>query len=128
MSYKINRPCVEESCPSSAVDRGYCKKHAPPTFFSGGVRAQELPKDWNQRRVYVLKRDKNVCYVCGGKGADGVDHVERGNDHSFDNLKAIHHNTPPYCHRVKTSAEGVEAKKELKRKFEEEKRKRKRFL
>lgn len=121
--YKINRPCVKWGCPRDAVDRGYCKEDAPPLFFHSR-RAERLPKDWAQRRAYVLKRDNFICYYCGGSGADGVDHVKAGDDHSFDNLKAIHHNTPPFCHRSKTAKDAQKEKDNLKKKFAEEKRKR----
>ncbi len=57
----------------------------------------------------MLKRDNRICHVCLGPGADGVDHVIPGDDHSLENLKAIHHHVEPFCHRAKSSAEGGRA-------------------
>jgi 5-methylcytosine-specific restriction protein A len=58
-----------------------------------------------------LKRDKGICYICGGDGADRVDHIVAGDDHSLTNLAAVHDATPPHCHRAKSSAEGIDAQK-----------------
>lgn len=76
----------------------------------GSTRASRLPKDWRTRKLIVLKRDKFICYVCGGEGADAVDHVIAGDDHNLTNLKAIHDHVAPHCHRYKSSQEGNDAK------------------
>ena len=52
-----------------------------------------VPADWHKRRAAVLTRDRRTCYVCGGSGADEVDHianVARGGTHDLSNLAAIH--------------------------------------
>lgn len=77
--------------------------------FAGSTRRDRLPKDWPKRRAKVLKRDNRICYVCGHPGADGVDHVIPGDDHSETNLRAIHHHVEPYCHRTKSAREGGQA-------------------
>ena len=59
----------------------------------------------------MLKRDNRICYICGGENADSVDHVINNDDDSLENLKAVHQNVEPYCHRTKTSNEGNAAKK-----------------
>jgi 5-methylcytosine-specific restriction endonuclease McrA len=74
--------------------------------FQGSTRRSRLPADWVKRRAKVLKRDGYICHVCKGPGADGVDHIVPGDDHSLDNLAAIHHRVAPYCHRTKSSSEG----------------------
>lgn len=60
-------------------------------------------KPWQVR--FILRRDRGVCYVCGGEGADQADHVipiaEGGANHT-DNGKAIH--AEP-CHANKSRAE-----------------------
>jgi 5-methylcytosine-specific restriction protein A len=59
----------------------------------------------------VLRRDKGICYLCGEAGADTVDHIVAGDDHSLPNLASVHDRIPPHCHRLKSSNEGNEAKK-----------------
>lgn len=71
------------------------------------TRRQRLPKDWPAIRRRILRRDAYVCHVCGQPGADQVDHIIRGDDHSDTNLAAIHDNP---CHRRKSSAEGHAAR------------------
>lgn len=77
--------------------------------WAGSNRRSRLPADWPKIRSRVLKRDGRICHICHQPGADGVDHVIPGDDHSEANLRAVHHNTPPYCHRTKSSSEGGRA-------------------
>jgi 5-methylcytosine-specific restriction protein A len=67
------------------------------------TRSARLPGDWNRRRARVLRRDP-TCRL----GYDGctvlsteVDHIQRGDDHSLDNLQGLCHT----CHQRKTIAE-----------------------
>lgn len=100
-------PCLHPWCDSYAVKAGRCKQHYVPWVAS--TRRERLPKGWAALRESILIRDKGICYVCGGRGADAVDHVEPGDDHRPSNLAAIHQDVSPYCHRSKTAAEGHEA-------------------
>lgn len=102
-------PCSQTLCGDLAIKEGRCANHQRPRW-QGSTRKQRLPQDWNTRRLVVLKRDKGICYVCQLPGADTVDHVTPGDDHSLTNLKAIHQNVKPFCHRAKSSAEGHAAK------------------
>jgi 5-methylcytosine-specific restriction protein A len=77
--------------------------------WAGSSRRGRLPDDWPKIRNRVLKRDGRICHICHASGADGVDHVIPGDDHSEANLRAVHHNVEPYCHRAKSSAEGGRA-------------------
>ena len=72
--------------------------------WAGSTRKARLPRDWHKIRLRILERDGYRCHVCGGPGADGVDHVIPGDDHSDANLKAIHHHVAP-CHLRKTAAD-----------------------
>jgi 5-methylcytosine-specific restriction protein A len=77
--------------------------------WSGSSRRVRLPREWHAQRARVLRDHGRICHVCGGPGADAVDHVVQGDDHSDANLRPIHHHVPPYCHRAKSSREGGQA-------------------
>lgn len=74
--------------------------------WQGSTRKQRLPRDWPAIRRRILDRDGHRCHICGRPGADEVDHIRAGDDHSDANLAAIHR-TP--CHAAKSSAEGHQA-------------------
>lgn len=103
-------PCLDSPCPLPAIRGGRCKEHQRPAWL-GSNRKLDLPKDWRTRRLIVLKRDKGICYLCGEANADTVDHIKAGNDHSLNNLAAVHDRVAPHCHRYKTSQEGHAGKR-----------------
>lgn len=76
-------------------------------------RKAGLPSDWTTRRVRVLRRDSYKCQardslgVMCGAPANQVDHIERGNDHSLDNLQSLCR----WHHARKSSAEGAAARR-----------------
>lgn len=78
-------------------------------------RRVRLPREWHAQRARVLRDGGRICHVCGGPGADGVDHVRPGDDHSEANLAPIHHNVAPFCHREKSSREGGAAAGRMRR-------------
>jgi 5-methylcytosine-specific restriction endonuclease McrA len=54
---------------------------------------QKYRPGWNRRRALVLKRDGGVCQLCGGDGADTVDHivpVVAGGSDAPEGLRAAH--------------------------------------
>ena len=106
-------PCADKECYALATYRGKCEAHQPKAWV-GSTRGARLPPDWQTRRRIVLQRDKAICHLCGKGGADGVDHVIAGDDHSLDNLKPVHDKVPPNCHKFKSSAEGHQAKQDQK--------------
>ncbi|MGI9079737.1 MAG: HNH endonuclease [Acidimicrobiales bacterium] len=79
--------------------------------WAGSTRRARLPRDWAKRRARILERDAGRCHVCKGFGADAVDHLVAGDNHSDENLAAIHHNVLPFCHRKKTAAERPRAQR-----------------
>lgn len=82
-----------------------------PHRWSTSTRYARLPPEWSRHIVpRILARDCSICYICGRSGADGVDHIRRGDDHRDCNLAAVHHDVAPYCHRYKSSAEGHAAR------------------
>lgn len=79
--------------------------------WANSTRRARLPPGWATVIVpRILKRDRRVCYLCGAPGADTVDHVRPGDDHSDSNLAAVHDRNPPHCHRTKSSREGATAR------------------
>ena len=80
--------------------------------WEGSTRRQRLPRNWASEIVPAVKaRDGDVCYLCGGHGADTVDHKVPGDDHSMANLGMVHDRNWPHCHRTKSSAEGHAARR-----------------
>lgn len=64
-----------------------------------------VPKGWKATRQRIMARDNGRCYVCGGEGADQIDHiisVANGGGHEDTNLAPVHR-VP--CHSAKTRAE-----------------------
>lgn len=59
----------------------------------GRTRRGGTSTNWARIRKQVLDRDMNVCHLCGGEGADSVDHLvpySWGGDESLQNLAAAH--------------------------------------
>lgn len=81
--------------------------------WEGSNRRERLPSDWPVRRLRVLRRDGYMCQVrdevgcpCG-EPANEVDHIERGDNHDYDNLQAICR----WHHGKKTAAEAAAARR-----------------
>lgn len=81
--------------------------------WAGSDRRDRLPANWPALRRHAMRVHRGQCHVCGERGSDAVDHVRAGDDHSPDNLRPIHQDVPPYCHRTKSAGEGVAARAEL---------------
>ncbi|MEU0937591.1 HNH endonuclease [Embleya sp. NPDC005971] len=77
-----------------------------PGGWTDSTRRTRLPSDWPARCAAVYARNGRTCHVCGLDGANQIDHIEPGDDHSLDNLAPIHDDP---CHRAKSSAEGRRA-------------------
>lgn len=84
--------------------------------WEGSTRRVRLPPDWAWRCARTFEDHGDICHVCGEHGADEVDHVERGDDHSLSNLRPIHSwRTTQRCHVYKTAAEVAAVKPRLRR-------------
>lgn len=77
--------------------------------WEGSTRRARLPKSWHAQRARILRDHGRICHLCGGPGADAVDHVRAGDDHSDANLRPVHDKVAPHCHRAKSSSEGGQA-------------------
>ncbi|MGW2666232.1 HNH endonuclease [Nocardia tengchongensis] len=100
---KAPRRCPTKGCHTLIRHTRYCPEHTPAWDTPSGWQA---PAGWAKTRDQVLHRDSYRCHVCGGDGADTVDHlrpVAQGGRHTADNLAAIHDRNPPHCHRAKTN-------------------------
>lgn len=76
--------------------------------WSGSTRSSRLPKNWRTEiRPAAFARYGDTCHICGQPGADEIDHLIPGDDHSIENLRPIHGwRTGLPCHTRKSSAEG----------------------
>lgn len=84
--------------------------HSMATGWADSNRASRLPPDWERRRRRILRRDHHTCqlrYPGCTIAATEIDHADRGDDHSDDNLQAACR----WCHARKSSAEGNAAHK-----------------
>jgi 5-methylcytosine-specific restriction protein A len=65
----------------------------------------------------VMARDHGCCYVCGGEGADELEHKipisQGGASRDLNNLGLIH--SEP-CHREKTAREAAEGSRKAREK------------
>ncbi|MDG4801708.1 HNH endonuclease signature motif containing protein [Micromonospora sp. WMMD980] len=81
--------------------------------WEGSDRSARLPSDWAVRRLRILRRDAYRCQVPLESGprclapAGEVDHIERGDNHEPENLRAICR----WHHGKKTAAEGNAARR-----------------
>lgn len=81
--------------------------------WRGSNRRSRLPAEWPAIRALILERDGHRCrHIIPGYGrcphpATDVDHVDRGDDHEPENLRAV-------CaghHKIKSAQEGRAAQK-----------------
>lgn len=85
--------------------------------WEGSDRAARLPSDWAVRRLRILRRDGYRCQVPLDAGprclepAGEVDHIEHGDNHEPENLRAICR----WHHGKKTAAEGNAARRPVSR-------------
>jgi len=59
----------------------------------GQGRRGGTSQGWARIRKQVLERDMGVCHLCGGEGANSVDHLipfSQGGGDNLDNLAAAH--------------------------------------
>lgn len=81
--------------------------------WAGSDRVFRLPPDWDERKAEAFRVYGDVCWMCGGTGADTIDHLTPGDDHGLANLRPVHDRRWPNCHRKKSSAEGHAAQRRI---------------
>lgn len=74
--------------------------------WRGSPRVFRLPPDWPELRRQAFALYGSTCHLCGGPGADTIDHLRAGDDHNLSNLRPAHDRVYPHCHRRKSAAEG----------------------
>lgn len=82
-----------------------------------------MPDNWDELKADALLRNPaRVCHWCGLRGGTTLDHKQRGDDHSPENLDWIHDwrdvksgVTTRNCHGEKTGAETAAARPRLNR-------------
>ncbi len=99
--------CNEPGCPDLVpTGKNRCPAHAPKPW-AGSTRGKATASPaWRKLRARILKRDGGRCYICGGPGADTVDHilsVANGGTDDPSNLASVHDRNAPHCHRTKTA-------------------------
>ena len=97
---------ILRACPvcGALSDQPRCERHRRRAW-EGSTRASRLPRDWSRRRAHVLARDP-LCAICGEAVSTEVDHIERGDDHSYANLRGV----CGRCHMRKTQQEAADAR------------------
>lgn len=73
--------------------------------WNGDSPGRTRGRAWTNTVARIVARDRGICHVCRGAGADTADHViplAQGGPDTDDNLAAIHR-VP--CHRDKTGRE-----------------------
>ncbi|RKT82109.1 HNH endonuclease [Saccharopolyspora antimicrobica] len=76
--------------------------------WENSSRSKRLPPNWRALRAQVLRRDRNTCQINGPEcsiQATEVDHIQAGDNHSADNLRAV----CSVCHARKSALEGSKA-------------------
>lgn len=120
MPPKAKRPCRAPMCPGKTQsNHGYCDAHAHLSVGwsnpdRGTAEQRGYGWEWRKKRAAVLKRDRYMCQCgdCKGRGlpASEVDHVipkALGGSDDSDNLQAMNED----CHKLKTQAEAVAARR-----------------
>lgn len=103
--------CGVVGCHEMATKRGLCDEHQPAPW-----RGRPSPQDrygmssgtMRSLKRKVMARDHGCCYLCGGEGAEELEHKvpvsEGGAARDLDNLGVAHRE----CHADKTRREAAE--------------------
>lgn len=107
----IKPSCGEPGCYKRIVAGNKCLDHQPKAYANNYRKDRLPPKTvWAGIRDEVFRRWNWRCYMCGGLGADTIDHIIPNDDNSIENLAPVHDRNAPHCHRYKTAREGVNSR------------------
>lgn len=100
--------CGAVGCYQFATGRGRCEEHQPQPWAGRPSLRERYGLSGGALRTLkrrVAERDHGCCYICGGEGADELDHIipvsQGGAAADLDNLGLAH----AACHRAKSAAE-----------------------
>lgn len=71
--------------------------------WDNSTRHDDLPSDWHKITKRIKRRDGYRCVQCGSTDHLEVDHIERGDNHSEQNLQTLCR----LCHQRKTISESI---------------------
>lgn len=106
MAVSRTKVCAQPGCPELTT-ASHCPTHTPKPWANAEQRRPNVPRGraMQTRNARILRRDRGICHVCGGPGADRVDHLipqAHGGTEDDANLAAIHDKP---CHATKSRAE-----------------------
>jgi 5-methylcytosine-specific restriction protein A len=104
--------CAEPGCPDLCSGT-FCDRHKPTPWANAHQRRPRTGSGWSEQRRHqeVLNQHGSICHVCGGAGADQVDHVvpvAEGGTEDRSNLRPIHGEP---CHVEKTQREALRGRR-----------------
>ncbi|MFE1111224.1 HNH endonuclease [Streptomyces rochei] len=112
--------CGDVGCHELATKRGLCDEHQPEPWRGRPSPQQRYGMSSGTMRALkrqVMARDHGCCYVCGGEGADELEHKipvsQGGAARDLNNLGMIHSDP---CHREKTAREAAEGSRKARQK------------
>jgi 5-methylcytosine-specific restriction enzyme A len=121
MPYAPPSRCTDPECYALATNRGRCDDHQP-IAWEGRAPAEERygmsRGTMRSLKAKVMRRDNGCCYICGGEGAEELEHKipvsQGGARQSLDNLGVAHRE----CHAAKSKEEAVRGARRRTRKTE----------
>jgi 5-methylcytosine-specific restriction protein A len=94
-----------------ATKRGRCDDHLPKAWAGRSSPRERYGMSSGTMRALkrqVMARDNGCCYLCGGEGAEELEHKtpisQGGASRDLDNLGVVHSE----CHSAKSKREAVE--------------------
>lgn len=104
-----NAPCLEFfnpaiQCTNRVWKEGRCSKHQLPAFYKN-MKTERQGAGWKYIRDEAFRVWGTICWHCKQPGADSIHHLN-GDSDSMDNLRPMHQNVAPYCHRTITAQQG----------------------
>lgn len=107
-----------------ATKRGRCDEHQPQPWAGRSSPRERYGMSSGTMRALkrqVMARDNGCCYICGGEGAEELEHKtpisQDGAPRDLDNLGVVHAG----CHEAKSKREALEGRQRARAKLRQEK-------